>query len=209
MLQDNIDLTNDCNLSYLSNLVSNSLTGGAIDTTNHIAPNCKTYTVSYSTGKVAYTSPSFKVETYFATRDALMRFIDSKNPGDCHITTYASATTSFTNSDPSRHIAPNGKIYTINTTTTNGYTSPELTQKKYFSSLAALRAYLDSKNPPQSVRNHTVDASFTPLAYLAPNGKSYTIYKTNNGYMSYKLLKVKYFSTLTGIEAFITANNQK
>jgi len=34
------------------------------------------------------TSPTFKVITYFANRDSLTRYIDSKNPGDCHINTY-------------------------------------------------------------------------------------------------------------------------
>ncbi|MEI7562403.1 MAG: hypothetical protein WCJ39_01390 [bacterium] len=50
---------------------------------------------------------------------------------------------------------------------------------KYFPSITALRAYLDSKNPPQKVRNHLVDSSFSPLNYLSPNGKQYTIYKTD------------------------------
>ena len=209
MLQDKIDLTNDCNLTYLSDLVSQGIDQWTIDTQAHIAPNCKTYAIAYSTGKLAYSSPSLKNVTYFATRDALTRFIDSKNPGDCHINTYTTTTSIFANTDPSKHIAPNGKVYTINTTTSNGYTSPDLSQTKYFSSISALRTYLDSKNPPQKVWNHVIDKSFTPLTYLAPNGKQYSIYKTDRWYMSYKLMQVKYFSTLADIKAYIVRNNAK
>jgi hypothetical protein len=209
MLQDKIDITNDCNLKYLSDLVSQGLDQWTIDTQAHTAPNCKSYIVSYSTGKLAYTSPSLKNSIYFATRDALIRFIDSKNPGDCHINTYTTTTSIFANTDPSRHVAPNGKIYTINTTTSNGYTSPELSKVRYFSSITALRSYLDSNNPPQKVWNHVVDKTFSPLTYLAPNGKEYSIYKTDRWYMSYKLMQVKYFSTLDSIKSYIIRNNSK
>jgi hypothetical protein len=209
MLQDKIDISSDCNLSYLSDLVSQWLDLWTVDTEPHTAPNCKTYTISYSTGKLAYTSPALKIATYFATRDALTRFIDSKNPGDCHINTYSTTTRTFTNTDASKHIAPNGKLYTINTTTSNGYTSPELSKAKYFSTISALRSYLDKNNPAQKVWDHTVDTSFTPLTYLAPNNKQYTIYRTNKWYMSYKLMQVKYFITLEEIKAYIIRNNAK
>jgi len=90
MLSDEIDFTNDCNLQYLQNLINSELgTGtGTINTGNRIAPNCKEYAISFDTSRVAYTSPSFRVITFFANRDSLNRYIDSKNPGDCHINTY-------------------------------------------------------------------------------------------------------------------------
>jgi hypothetical protein len=69
--------------------------------------------VSFDTVKAGYTSPTFKVITYFANRDSLARYIDSKNPGDCHINTYGAASWIFTNTDPSKHTASNGKMYTI------------------------------------------------------------------------------------------------
>ena len=50
---------------------------------------------------------------------------------------------------------------------------------KYFSTIGELRNYIDSKNPPQAVRSHVVDTTFTPQTYTAPNGKVYTIYKTD------------------------------
>jgi hypothetical protein len=212
MLQDQIDLTNDCNLRYLDNLITTSLHGnistGNIDVSNYIAPNCKEYHIGYNTGKIAYTSPDFRSATYFVTRNALTRYIDSKNPGDCHVSTTINGTWYFTNTDPTKHIAPNGKLYTIQHET-QWYTSAEFSVKKYFSTLIALRKYLDTKNPPFPIWSHTVDRTFTPVNYTAPNGKSYTIYKTNRWYMSYKLLNVKYYSTLDAIKTFINKNNPK
>lgn len=73
--------------------------------------------MSFDYTKIAYTSPLFKVITFFANRDALTRYIDSKNPGDCHINTYGISSWIFTNNDPGKHIAPNGKLYIIQGTT--------------------------------------------------------------------------------------------
>jgi hypothetical protein len=42
---------------------------------------------------------------------------------------------------------------------------------------------------------------------MAPNGKEYKIYKTNRWYMSYKLMKVKYYETLSELESYITKQN--
>jgi hypothetical protein len=47
------------------------------------------------------------------------------------------------------------------------------------------------------------------MIYDAPNGKSYTIYKTDRWYMSYKLLNVRYYSSLQDIESYINKNNPK
>ncbi|MEI8091395.1 MAG: hypothetical protein WCG98_04060 [bacterium] len=209
MLQDRIDLDNDCNLKYLSALINkNILNNVIINTGNYIAPNCKEYGISYDGAKLAFTSPSFKTVVFFANRDALTRYIDSKNPGDCHVSSYISASWYFGNTDPSKHITPNGKIYTIQSGN-NQYTAAELLKKKYFSKLIDLRKYLDGKNPPFQVWSHTVDNTFSPLTYTAPNGKVYTIYKTNRGYMSYKLLNIKYYTTLDAIKAYINKNNMK
>ena len=51
--------------------------------------------------------------------------------------------------------------------------------KKYFNTVSALRSYIDSKNIPEVIRSHQVDTSFTPQTYIAPNNKTYTIYKTD------------------------------
>lgn len=211
MLADEIDFTNDCNLQYLEDLINSALginLTGAINTWAHIAPNCKEYPVSFDTARTAYTSPIFKVITFFANRDSLGKYIDSKNPGDCHINTYWVSSWVFTNTDPSRHIAPNGKLYMIQYTA-QWYTADEFIVKKYFTTISGLRKYIDSKNIPEVIRSHQVDTNFAPQTYIAPNGKSYTIYKTDRWYMSYKLIKVRYFPTLADIQYFININNKK
>ncbi len=211
MLADEIDFTNDCNLQYLEDLINSKLgiyLSCTVSTWTHIAPNCKEYPVAYDTTIRWYTSPTFKVITYFANRDALARYIDAKNPGECHINTYSAASRVFTNTDPSRHVASNGKIYTISYGS-QWYTANELVVKKYFPSLSDLRNYIDSKNLPQAVRSHQVDTSFTPQAYTAPNSKTYTIYKTDRWYMSYKLMKVRYFDSLSAIQSYISINNPR
>ncbi len=213
MLEDEIDFTNDCNLQYLQDLINDEIwitpESPTATTGAHIAPNCKQYTVAFDTTRSAYSSPNFKVVTYFANRDALTRYIDSKNPGDCHITTYGVSSWIFTNTDPTKHIAANGKIYTVQTSPQGWYTSSDFSSAKYFSTLNALRAYIDTNNPPPEVWNHQVDTSFSPQVYTAPNGKEYTIYHTNRGYMSYKLMKVRYFSTLAELQAYIQKNNTR
>jgi hypothetical protein len=99
-------------------------------------------------------------------------------------------------------------MYTIQNSS-QWYTSAELSVAKYFSTISALRNYIDSNNPPQAIRSHQVDTNFTPQTYTAPNNKQYTIYKTDRWYMSYKLMKVRYFSTLSEIQSFISTNNKK
>ena len=143
-----------------------------------MAPNCKEYNITYNEDNESYTSSNLSQITYFANRDSLTRYIDSKNPGDCHINTYGVSSRVFTNTDPNKHIASNGKIYFI-TMESGKYTSNTFMYKKYFTSLAELRSYIDSKNPPPNVWNHVVDTSFTPEIYTAPNSKEYKIYKTN------------------------------
>jgi hypothetical protein len=94
MLEDNIDLEADdeeaCNMRYLLDLISNHLEDelGDFDTSIHIAPNCKEYNVEYSDAKGGYYSSNMTYKMYFGSRDDLGKYIDSKNPGDCHINTY-------------------------------------------------------------------------------------------------------------------------
>ncbi len=213
MLEDEIDFTNDCNLQYLQDLINEEIwidpSSPSTATGSHIAPNCKEYPVTFDTVRSAYTSPNFKVITYFANRDSLTRYIDSKNPGDCHINTYGVSSWIFTNTNPSKHIAANGKIYTIQTSTQGWYTSSDFSSVRYFTTIEALRAYIDTNNPPPQVWNHQVDTTFSPQIYTAPNGKEYTIYHTDRWYMSYKLLAVRYFTSLTELQSYITRNNPR
>ena len=210
MLEDNINLINDedsiCNMQYMLNLIENELNGTSNPTNTHIAPNCKEYNIDYSNSKEAHYSPDMVVRTYFGSRDELGKYLDSKNPGDCHINTYWN-TVSYDNTDPNRHIAPNGKVYDIDFGQI-GYTSPDFTYIKYFASLTELRNYIDKNNPAVLVWDHDVDPNFTPTIHTAPNGKTYKIYKTNRGYMSYKLLNVRYYSSLQELKNYIDKNNQ-
>ncbi len=210
MLADEIDFTNDCNLQYLQNLIQQELgiQQTTISTWTHIAPNCKEYQVTYDPITMTYTSPTLTTITYFANRETLTRYIDSKNPGDCHINTYDISSRVFTNNDPTKHIASNGKIYDI-VLEGGKYTSNTFIYKKYFNSIAELRTYIDRNNMPSQVWNHQVDTSFTPQMYIAPNGKEYKIYKTNRGYMSYKLMKVQYFWSLSELQSYISKNNPR
>ena len=208
MVQDNVDLTNDCSLQYLLDLLDGDLNNNSdtIDTSIHIAPNCKQYNIGYDNSNSAYYSPDMSTRYYFMNRESLIRHIDYYNPGDCHINTYGNDSRSDTLNNDQKHIAPNGKIYTI--AGSNGaYTSPEFVSAKYFDSMDGILRYIDGKNPAKEIWNHQVDTSFTPITYAAPNGKEYKIYKTNRWYMSYKLMKVKYYETLSELENHITTQN--
>ena len=208
MVQDNVDLTNDCSLQYLLDLLDGDLNNNSdtIDTSIHIAPNCKQYNIGYDNSNSAYYSPDMSTRYYFINRESLIRHIDYYNPGDCHINTYGNDSRSDTLNNDQKHIAPNGKIYTI--AGSNGaYTSPEFVSAKYFDSMDGILRYIDGKNPAKEIWNHQVDTSFTPITYAAPNGKEYKIYKTNRWYMSYKLMKVKYYETLSELENHITTQN--
>jgi hypothetical protein len=77
-----------------------------------MTPNCKEYLIVHSSGDNTYYSPNTIKQTKFGSRDELIKFLDSHNPGDCHINTYGN-TVSYNNTDPNRHIAPNGKVYEI------------------------------------------------------------------------------------------------
>jgi hypothetical protein len=212
MLMDKLEIldTNDdaySTFEYLLSLIDARLLISWIDESNHIAANCKEYQVTFENWERAYYSPDFKKLQYFSTRESLIRYIDSKNPWDCRINTYGSDYVDIRNTNPDKHISPNGKVYRIENN--NGwYTSPDLSNTKYFDTLQWLRAYLNINNPATLIRNHILDISFNPINYIAENWKIYKIYKTDKWYMSYKLIKVRYFSTLDWIKLFINNNNK-
>lgn len=196
-----------CNLQYLNDLVENEI-GDTTPEKNHIAPNCKKYTILYDEDKAAYTASNFKSKQYFISQEALIRFIDGKNPGDCHINTYDAVDENYDNTDDTKYTAPNGKVYEI-TEGTGLYYSPTMTKKRQFDTRDALINYLDLNNPAIEIRDHEVNADIEPIIYAAPNNKEYKIYSTDKGYMSYNLIKVKYFTSLDEIKAYIDRNNRK
>jgi hypothetical protein len=145
------------------------------------------------------------MRTYFGSRDDLGKYLDSKNPGDCHVNSYGDITI-YNNTDENRHVAPNGKVYTIESSGI-GYTSPEFSNAKYFANLNELRNYINTNNPAIAVWDHNVIPGFEPVTHTAPNGKVYKIYNTNRGYMSYKFLSVRYFGSLEELTRYIDRNN--
>jgi predicted heme/steroid binding protein len=137
----------------------------------------------------------------------LWKYLDSQNPGDCHINIYWD-NKSYENTDPDRHIAPSGKVYDVESNTL-WYTSPNFIYTKYFANIEELRKYIDKNNPAIVVWDHKVDVEFEPIIHTAPNGKEYKIYKTDKGYMSYKMLKIQYFKSLEELKKYIDRNNFK
>ena len=111
MVQDESILSNSCNLQYLLSLIQADFGAGGIDTSNHIAPNCKVYSIGYDILQRAYYAPEMANRYYFVNRESLIRHIDYYNPGDCHINTYTTNYRSPDTTDPTKHTAPNGKIY--------------------------------------------------------------------------------------------------
>ena len=116
MLEDDIGLTDNCSLEYLLNTVDSYIMDNLVETideSDHEAPNCKTYEIKYDSKKNGYTSKNLKKKIYFATREALTRYIDAANPGDCKVNTYEDLP-EFDNSQQSGYyIAPNGKLYQV------------------------------------------------------------------------------------------------
>ncbi|MFZ2911741.1 MAG: myxococcus cysteine-rich repeat containing protein, partial [Candidatus Absconditicoccaceae bacterium] len=212
MLMDKLDALDEnddaySTFEYLLSLIDARLLVSGIDESDYIAANCKEYEITFEEDERAYYSPDFKKTQYFFTRESLVRYIDSKNPGDCRINTYGSDYIDTRNTDSEKHVAPNGKVYKIEDNN-DGYTSPDLSNTKYFDTLQGLRAYLNINNPATTIWNHALDTSFNSINHIAPNGKIYKIYKTDKGYMSYKLIKIRYFSTLDSIKSFINNNNK-
>ena len=216
MLQDDVTLTDNCSLQYLLDNVDSYIIDNidqSVDVSDHEAPNCKIYQIEYSDSKQGYTSTNLKKKIYFASRDALTRYIDSKNLWDCRRNTYNELPVFENTAESGSYIAPNGKIYTVKEKTGTGstslYYSPDFVKVKYFENIDDLYKIIDANNPVQEIWDHEVDADFTPITYETDNGKEYKIYKTDQGFMSYKLMKVQYFETLQEIESYIAQNNKK
>lgn len=210
MINDMQDFNYDCNLEYLESLVEKYLEDILWwwSENTHIAPNCKKYTIVYNEDKKGYTSTNLKVRQYFATRQSLIKFIDSKNPWDCNISIYYDDEEDYQELDDNMYIAPNWKVYEIEENL-GIYSSPTMTIKKQFSSRDALLQYIDKSNPAIEVWDHKVDTSRNPIIYAASNSKEYKIYKTDKWFMSYKLVKVRYFQSQEEIIAYIESNNKK
>ncbi|MEI8091410.1 MAG: hypothetical protein WCG98_04145 [bacterium] len=124
MLEDEVDLTYDCTLSYLLKLINDDLDNTSVDTSKHIAPNCKEYSIGYDNDERGYYSPNMKNKYLFINRETLIRHIDYYNPGDCHINTYGNASWSENRNTDTIHVAPNGKIYHMQAIN-GGYTSSD------------------------------------------------------------------------------------
>lgn len=207
MVQDESDLSDSCTLDYLLILIEDDFwSTDGIDTSNHITPNCKEYSIWYDTQQRAYYAPEMMNRYYFINRESLIRHLDYYNPGDCHINTYGTNFRTADTSDSMRHIAPNGKIYTL-IGQYGGYSANEFTTPKYFDSLSSIKMFIDLRNPPKDIWKHTIDDTFIPIVYAAPNGKEYKTYKTDRWYMSYKLMKVRYYPTLSELKHYIDVNN--
>lgn len=212
MIQDKLEILDEDNDSYsafeyLLWLIEAHLLINWIDESEHIAPNCKEYEIKYEDDEKSYYSTDFKKIQYFSSRETLIRYIDSKNPWDCRINTYWTNYINTNNTDPEKHIAPNWKVYRIENSNW-WYTSPDLNYSKFFDTINALRSYININNPSITIWNHTIDNSFDPINHIAPNWKVYKIYKTNKWYMSYKLIKVRYFTTLESLKSYIDQNNK-
>lgn len=206
ILNDEVDISEDCSLEYLLELINDDYDNDDVDTNNHIAPNCKEYQISYNNSEEAYYSPMMRNRYYFINRETLIRHIDFYNAGDCHINTYGNVSWSDNRNTDSIHVAPNGKIYHMQSAG-GGYTSSDFAWSKYFDSLSTMTSYIDSHNPVTNIWDHQVDRTFAPITYVAPNGKEYRIYKTNRWFMSYKLIKVRYFTSLAELQDHINRNN--
>ena len=207
MVQDEANLSNNCMVDYLLSLIEDDFwSEGGIDTSNHICPNCKEYTIGYDINQRAYYAPQMINRFFFVNRESLIRHLDYYNPGDCHINTYGNDFRTSDNTNPMKHIAPNGKIYHF-VGQYGGFSATEFLTAKYFDSLENIIRYIDLRNPAKEIWRHTVNTSFIPIVYAAPNGKEYKIFSTDRWYMSYKLMKVKYYTTLSELKSYINRNN--
>jgi hypothetical protein len=86
---------------------------------------------------------------------------------------------------------------------------------KTFSTLDAIRNYININNPGLGIYqgipfstangwNHTVDSSWQSAPYTAPNGKTYSLFKTTDGrYSSYEFSSPKYFISIDALKNHI------
>jgi hypothetical protein len=119
-----------------------------------------------------------------------------------------------------RYVAPNGKVYAISyNSTTKLYTSPDFMFPKTFTTLDAMKSYIDVNNGGWGSSlwtasgkwwNHTVDTSWQASPYTAPNGKVYSFFKTtDNRYASYNFISAKYFDSPQSMIMYININNPR
>jgi hypothetical protein len=140
-------------------------------------------------------------EKRFPTRELFKRHIDINNPWNYRSWVGDTIT------------APNGKSYVIYTENSKR-TSNNFIYKKYFDTRDQIIEYISINNPP-ATRDHNIDTSFEPVVHTAPNGKSYTIFKTAstgnnpNKYSSFMFLAPKYFSSLEAAKNHINSQNRK
>lgn len=118
-----------------------------------------------------------------------------------------------------RHVAPNGRVYRVTyNSTAKTYTSPDFMFPKTFTTLAAMTSYIDVNNggrwywPTTSSlwrNNATVDSTRQSAPYVAPNGKSYRLFKTTDGrYSSYNFISAKYFISVDTLKNYIYQQNR-
>jgi hypothetical protein len=168
----------------------------------YIAPNGKQYLVQFDENRFAYTSPDFLYVKFFPTWELFKRHIDINNPGDYYGGWVAGDTIT----------APNGKTYTIHTENSKR-TSNNMVYKKYFDTRDQIIEHIMINNP-STIWDHTIDTSFTPVVFVAPNGKSYTIFKTAttgnnaNRYSSFMFVAPKYFGSLQAAKDHIINFNR-
>jgi len=120
-----------------------------------------------------------------------------------------------TNPEEQIYTAPNGKKYIIRTTTDPAwYTSPDFRYSKVFDTYQSITKHIDANNPgngttSSSNNEHIVDPSFNPVVLTAPNGKKYTMKKTNKWFTSDQFSVRRYFETIAKAQAHINRHNPK
>jgi hypothetical protein len=128
---------------------------------------------------------------------------------DNYLASANSLAPSQTNPNTWIYIAPNGKEYRVEyIPDMQGYTSPDFQYRKIFVSYETFTRHIDINNPRTTSRNHVIDPSFTPVVHIAPNGKQYTIQKTNRWYMSYQFIVPAYFPSEKQTRDHINRHNQ-
>ena len=113
----------------------------------------------------------------------------------------------------SSYTAPNGKDYSLKYVSGAGYTSSNfIVSGRYFSTLAEIKSYID-RNNPKSVYvgwDYAIDQSRSSSTYTAPNGKTYTFFKTTTGkYGSNNFASAKLFDNIETMKKHIAVNNPK
>jgi len=127
---------------------------------------------------------------------------------------YLNNAETWTNPEEQVYTAPNGKKYIIRTTTNPpGYTSPDFKYMKIFDTYQNITKHIDVNNPGNGNSNtnndHIVDPSFNPVVLTAPNGKKYTMKKTNKWFTSDQFSVRRYFETIAKAQAHINRHNPK